>query len=164
MLSCNARWYSIPGGPPEFPTTCAPVGVAAGVVHTKWVVSIWILSLHFAFISRSANLTSSSKAGSWTLPKHTQMPDVSVIVCVRTRIRFEGKTPAVVRRMSWKEYSMLISRPESLVEVLVMGDGIAASRCPFLYISRERSLAVASWTAGHSRVMEVWVTFRTCDD
>ena len=31
----------------------------------------------------------------------------------------EGNVPAVVRRMSWKEYSEFISSPESLVEVFV---------------------------------------------
>lgn len=36
-----------------------------------------------------------------------------------------------------------------------MAEGIAASRAPFLWMSRERSLAVASLTVGHSRVTEV---------
>jgi hypothetical protein len=44
----------------------------------------------------------------------------------------EGRVPAVVRRMSWKEYSMLISMPECFVEVLVIGDGTAERRSPFL--------------------------------
>jgi hypothetical protein len=40
----------------------------------------------------------------------------------------DGNVPAVVRKTSWKEYSVLISRPESFVELLVSGEGIAASR------------------------------------
>lgn len=44
----------------------------------------------------------------------------------------DGKTPAVVRSMSCNVYSVLISRPESFVDVLVNGDGMAASRWPFL--------------------------------
>ena len=114
-----------------FPAACAPAGVAAGVVHTKWVVSIWIFSLHLAFISPSASLAFSNDTGSSTLPKQTRIPDVSVIVCVRTRRTLEGKVPAVVRRMSWNEYSVLSSRPESLVEVFVRGEGIEARRWPF---------------------------------
>lgn len=80
-------------GPPELE------GVA-GVVHTKWVVSICILSLHFARISCRACFASSSRSLSCTVPKQTEMPDVSVIVCVRTRMTFEEYVPAVVRRMS----------------------------------------------------------------
>ena len=53
-------------------------------------------------------------------------------------------------------------RPDSFVDVLVRALGIEASRCEFLYISRERSLAVASFRGGHSSVTEVCVTLRTC--
>jgi hypothetical protein len=53
------------------------------------------------------------------------MPEVSDMVWVRTRRRFEGKVPAVVRRMSWKEYSALIAMPECFVDVLVIGEGMA---------------------------------------
>jgi len=60
------------------------------------------------------------------------MPEVSDMVCVRTRRRFEGKVPAVVRRTSWKEYSVLISMPECFVDVLVVGEGTAERRSPFL--------------------------------
>ena len=102
------------------------------MVHTKCEVSIWILSLHLAPISLNASFAFSSKTGSWTLPKQTDIPEVSDIVCVRTRRRFEGKVPAVVRRMSWKEYSVLISMPECFVEVLVIGEGTAERRSPFL--------------------------------
>ena len=102
--------------------------VAAGVVHTKCVVSIWILSLHFALISISACFAFSSRTSSCTFPKQTEIPDVSVMVCVRTRMRLDGNVPAVVRNNSWKEYSVLISRPDSFVELLVNGDGMAASR------------------------------------
>lgn len=49
----------------------------------------------------------------------------------------------------------------SLVEVLVRALGIEAIRCEFLYISRERSFAVASFRGGHSNVTEVCVTLRT---
>lgn len=73
------------------------------MVHTKWVVSIWILSLHFALISLSAALTSCRSASSATVPKHTEMPLVSAMVWVRRRMRLEGKVPAVVRNTSWKE-------------------------------------------------------------
>ena len=72
----------------------------------------------------------------------------------------DGNVPAVVRRTSWKEYSVLISIPECLVDVLVIGEGTAERRSPFRYISRERSLAVASLIVGHSKVTEVWVTLR----
>ena len=54
-------------------------------------------------------------------------------------------------------------RPDSFVDVLVRALGIEASRCEFLYISRERSLAVASFRGGHSNVTEVCVTLRTCE-
>ena len=74
----------------------------AGVVHTKCVVSIWILSLHFARISFSAALTSCKSASSATVPKHTEIPLVSAMVWVRSRIRLDGKVPAVVRSTSWK--------------------------------------------------------------
>lgn len=49
------------------------------------------------------------------------------------------------------------------MEVLVRALGIEARRCEFLYISRERSLAVASFRGGHSSVTEVCVTLRTCE-
>jgi hypothetical protein len=62
------------------PEVCALVGVAAGLVQTKWVVSIRILSLHFACISCNASFAFSSKTESCTFPKHTDMPDVSVMV------------------------------------------------------------------------------------
>ena len=129
MLSWSAFWYSTPGAVESPPATAAPLGVAAGVVHTKCVVSISILSLHFAPISCSAIFEFSSRTGSWTFPKHTQIPDVSVMVCVRTRSRFDWNTPAVVRRTSWKVYSVSICSPDSFVEVFVRGEGMAASRC-----------------------------------
>jgi hypothetical protein len=47
MESCNAFWYSTPGPPPG-------LAADAGEVATKWVVSIWILSKCFAFISATA--------------------------------------------------------------------------------------------------------------
>lgn len=47
-------------------------------------------------------------------------------------MRLDGKVPAVVRSTSWKEYSVLSSNPDSLVELFVKGDGIAARRWPFL--------------------------------
>lgn len=50
------------------------------------------------------------------------------MVCVRKRITFEGYVPAVVRKMSWKVYSVLTSSPDSFVEVLVVGEGIEAKR------------------------------------
>ena len=56
MLSCSARWYSTPGVVGTFPAACAADGTAAGVVQTKCVVSICILSLHFPFISCKAIL------------------------------------------------------------------------------------------------------------
>ena len=41
--------------------------------------------------------------------------------------------PAVVRRTSWKAYSVLISIPECLVDGgVVKGEGTAERRCPFL--------------------------------
>lgn len=52
-------------------------------------------------------------------------------------------------------------RPETLVEVLVMGEGMAATRWRSRYRSRERSLAVASSRRGHSRVTDVWVMLRS---
>lgn len=129
MLICSAFWYSTPGAPAMPPVASAPVGVAAGVVHTKCVVSICIRSLHLAPISRSAIFAFSSRRLSWTLPKQTEMPDVSVMVCVRTRRTFDGYVPAVVRSMSWKVYSVSSWRPESFVDVFESGDGMAARRC-----------------------------------
>jgi hypothetical protein len=55
----------------------------------------------------------------------------------------------------------LISRPDNFVEVFWEGDGIAARRWPFLYISRDRKEAVANSSGGHSNVTEVWVTLRS---
>ena len=134
MLNCNALWYSTPG--PEMPTApplaWAAVGVAAGVVQTKWVVSIWILLLQPAPISSKAASALSKSSGSWTVPKQTRMPDVFVVVCVLTRTRFEGNVPPVVRNTSWIEYSVSSSRPDNLVEVFCRGFGIEARRCLFL--------------------------------
>jgi hypothetical protein len=144
-----------------FPDAAAPIGVAAGVVQTKCVVSIWILSLQHARISVRASFACSRSTVSWTLPKQTEIPDVSVIVCVRTVITFDGYTPAVVRSMSWNVYSWSMSSPESFVEVFCSGAGIGARRWPLRYISKERSLAVSSWSGGHSRVTAVWVTLRS---
>jgi hypothetical protein len=45
--------------------------------------------------------------------------------------------------------------PESLVEKLLSALGIAATRWPFLYMSKERSFAVASLMGGHWSVTEV---------
>ena len=92
----------MPGAAPAFPVARAPEGVGAGVVQTKWVVSIWILSLHFAFISLRASFALSNRTESCTFPKQTEIPDVSDMLCVRMRMRFEGNVPAEVRRMSWK--------------------------------------------------------------
>ena len=114
------------------PVALAPIGVAAGVVHTKCDVSIWILSLHLAPISRRASFEFSRRTESCTFPKQTDMPEVSAMVCVRTRRMLEGNVPAVVRSMSWKEYSVLMSIPECLVDVFVNGEGTAESRSPFL--------------------------------
>ena len=83
----------------------------------KCEVSIWIVSLHLAPISRKASFAFSNNTASWTLPKHTDMLEVSDMVCVCTRRRFEGNVPAVVQRMGWKEYSVLISMPECCVDV-----------------------------------------------
>ena len=98
----------------------------------KLGVSIWILSLHLAPISSKASFAFSNNTGSWTLPKHTDIPEVSNMVCMRTRRKFEGKVPAVVRRTSWKEYSVLISMPECFVDMLVIGKGTAERRSLFL--------------------------------
>lgn len=67
----------------------------------------------------------------------------------------EGYVPAVVRKTSWKEYSVWTSRPDNFVEVFCNGEGIVANLCPFLYMSSERILAVSSCKAGHSRVTDV---------
>jgi hypothetical protein len=55
------------------------------------------------------------------------MPEVSDMVWVHTRRRFEEKVPAVVWRMSWKEYLALISMLECFVNVLVIGEGTVES-------------------------------------
>lgn len=68
---------------------------------------------------------------------------------------FEGNVPEVVRRMSWNEYSVCISSPDNFVEVLVIGEGIAASRWPLRYMSSERNFAVARLIEGHSSVTDV---------
>lgn len=81
-------------------------------------------------MSPKAIFTFSSNTESCTLPKQTQMPDVSVIVCVLTRSKFEGYVPAVVLNTSWNVYSLPSSSPDSFVEVFVRGEGIAASHCP----------------------------------
>jgi len=47
--------------------------------------------------------------------------------------------------MSWKLYGVSTESPESLVEKLLSALGIAARRWPFLYMSSERSFAVASF-------------------
>ena len=106
----------------------APDGVAAGVIHTKWEVSIWILSLHFAPISLNATFAFSNNTKSCTLQKKRDIPEVSDIVWVLTRSMLDGNVPAVVRGTSWKEYSVLISIPECLVDVLVIGEGAAGRR------------------------------------
>ena len=81
----------MPGASLAFPAMFAPVGVATGVVHTKCEVSIWILSLHLAPISRKASFAFSNNTGSWTLPKHTDMPEVSDMMCAYTKeVRREG--------------------------------------------------------------------------
>ena len=67
----------------------------------------------------------------------------------------EGYVPAVVRRISWKEYSVLISMPECFVVVFVITAGTAERRSPFLYMSRDRTFAVASLMGSHSRVTDV---------
>ena len=102
MLACSAFWYSTPGACVTPPVALAPMGVATGVLQTKWVVSIWTLSLHLAFISSRASFAFSTINGSVTVPKQTHMPDVSLIVCVLILTTFEGNVPAVVRKMSWK--------------------------------------------------------------
>lgn len=140
------------------------MGVAVGVVHTKWVVSICILVLQPAPISSRAASARLRSSGSWTVPKQTRIPEVFIVVCVLTRTRFEGKVPPVVRSTSWIEYSASNSRPDNLVEVFCNGDGIEARRCRFLYMSRERNFEVASCRGDHSRVMDVWVTFRSYED
>lgn len=63
--------------------------------------------------------------------------------------------------MSWKVYSVSSCSPDNLVEVLDNGDGIAAKRWRFRYMSSDLNFAVESWIAGHSRVTDVWVTFRS---
>ena len=125
ILSCIALWYSTPGA---LARLVDEVVADAWVVQTKWVVSIWILSLHFARISLRAVLASSNITESWTLPKQTQIPEVSDMVCVRTLRTLEGYVPAVVRKMSWKVYSLSTSRPDSLVEVSRNGAGTEAKR------------------------------------
>lgn len=77
------------------------------------------------------------------------------MVCVLTRIRLEGNVPAVVRRMSWNVYSAWISIPECFVDVFVNGAGTADRRSPFLWMSKDLSLAVASLIGSHSRVTDV---------
>ena len=133
MLNCMARWYSTPGSLarcvgtlPPYPSLAA--GIAVGVVHTKCVVSISIRSLHLAPISLRACFASSKRLGSSTVPKQTETPRVSSIVCVRVVTMLEGKLPAVVRRMSWNVYGVLIESPESFVEVFSKGLGMRARR------------------------------------
>ncbi len=63
-------------------------------------------------------------------------------------------------KMSWNEYSSFICSELSLVLVLAVGLGIVASLCPFLSISRLRSLACARCNAGHSSVTLVCVVCR----
>lgn len=166
MLSCNALWYSTPGPdvPAVPPPVCVAVLVVVGVVHTKWVVSIWILLLYPAPISSRAASERFRSSGSLIVPKQTRIPEVFVVVCVLTRTRFEGNVPPVVLRTSWIEYSVSISRPDNFVEVFCSGDGIEARRCRFLYMSRERSFEVASCKGDHSSAMAVWVTFRSYED
>lgn len=134
MLNCNALWYSTPGleAPTVPPLAWAAVGVAVGVVHTKWVVSIWILLLQLAPISSRAASVCFRSSGSWTVPKQTRIPDVFIVVCVLTRTRFERNVPPVVRKTSWIEYSASNSRPDNFVDVFCSGAGIEARRCRFL--------------------------------
>ena len=94
--------------------------------NTHRVGSIWILSLHFAPISLNANFVFSNNTEPCTLPKQTGIPEVSDMECVLTRSMLDGNVPAVVRRTSWKEYSIFISIPACLVDVLVIvGEGTA---------------------------------------
>ena len=95
---------------------------AASICHAS--------NICFCFSSSLQSVTASEIPPSSTVPKHTEIPDVSVIVCVRTRMMFEGYVPAVVRRMSWKVYSVFCSSPESLVEKFVRGCGMAVRRWP----------------------------------
>ena len=81
-------------------------------------------------VRSNKNSSSSSSSASSTLPKHTEMPDVSLMVCVRTLSTFDGNVPAVVRKTSWKVYSVFSSRLDSFVDVFCWGAGIDASRWP----------------------------------
>ena len=60
-----------------------------------------ICSLHLAPISFKAYFASSNRVESSTVLKQTETPRVSSIVCVQVVTMFDGKLPAVVRRMGW---------------------------------------------------------------
>lgn len=62
------------------------------------------------------------------MPKHTDMPVVSAMVCVRIRATLEWYVPADVFRTRWNVYGVSRERPESFEDVLVIGLGIAANR------------------------------------
>ena len=60
-----------------------------------------ICSLYLAPTSFKAYSASSNRVGTSTAPKQTETPRVSSIVCVQMVTMFDGKLPAVVRRMGW---------------------------------------------------------------
>lgn len=136
------------------------VGEDEGEVQTKWVVSIWILSVQRALRSSSADLISSTRDGGLMWPRHTLIPDVSLRLWVRTLTIGEVHVPAVVFITRWKVYSVSTSSPDSLVERLFIGLGIAATREPFFHIASETNFELARANRSHSNVTLVWVALR----
>ena len=99
VLNCMARWYSTPGSlvrcvvfPPSVRYSCS-----------------WYSSRRRAHEVGRVNFdpftpspsASTNRVGSPTVPKQTEMPLVSSIVCVRVVTMFDGKPLAVVRRTGW---------------------------------------------------------------
>ena len=82
-------------------------------------------SFHLAPISFKVYFASSNRVGSSTVPKQTETPRASSI---RGVAMFDGKVPAVVRRMGLNVQKVLIERLESFVEVFSKGLGMRTRR------------------------------------
>lgn len=130
-------------------------------MQQKWVVSMVSRSDHLAPMACKASFESCSNFASVTAPKQTQIPVTFVHVWVRAMIELELNVPEVVLRIICKRYSVSTSRPDSFVEVLWRGFGMAESLWLFLKILSERKEDVASWIGSHSSVILVCVSARS---